>query len=312
MWQQYLKNKKILITGITGFVGSHLASKLTELGADVYGLSRKKSQTKNIYCIDILDYSKLKSIFTSLDIDICFHLAGESLVEIGQTHPYETFKINIEGTLNILEICRIQKIEKIIVASTAHVYGRNSLPYYEGYAPQPSRPYETSKTCTDLIAQSYAKTFNLPVLIPRFVNIYGPGDMNFSRLIPKTIKTVLLNKSPSMWGNGNILRDYLYIDDAIKAYLKLLTVNFEKIDNNRIFNFGSDNRISVRKLIEKIIFLSQEKMTVIKVPEQRAEEIASLYVSWNKARKVLQWKPVVDLHAGLRKTIAWYKKFFIK
>lgn len=309
MWHQYLKNKKILISGITGFVGVHLASKLTELGADVYGLSRKRNETKNIHTVGILDYSKLKSIFTSLDIDICFHLAGESLVEMGQTHPYETFKINIEGTLNILEICRIQKIEKIIIASTAHVYGRNRLPYYEGYVPQPSRPYETSKTCTDLIAQSYAKTFNLPVLIPRFVNIYGPKDMNFSRLIPKTIKAVLLNNPPTMWGNGEIFREYLYIDDAVNAYVKLATVNFEKLGNNRIFNFGSDNRVSVRKLIEKIIFLSQKKLNIIKISEKRTEEIVSQYVSSKKAQKILGWKPKVDLDSGLKKTIAWYTKF---
>ncbi len=225
-----IKGKKILITGITGFVGSNLAKRLSTLGASVYGISRSV-ENKRIKKLNILHYKSIQGLIEQLNVNICIHLAADSLVEKGQKKPYEVFTTNIQGTLNILESSRINKVEKIIIASTSHVYGKNKVPYFERYAARPSRPYETSKTCTDLIAQSYAETYKLPVLIPRFVNIYGPGDLNFGRLIPRTIKSVLLEKSPKMWG-GDALRDYLYIDDAIDAYIALINLPKDKVKQN--------------------------------------------------------------------------------
>src|SRR5579859_7141660 len=213
MTKSIFKNKNILITGITGFIGSHLKKRLEELGANVYGISRS-AEKKNIFKANIIDLSAIDKIFKKKNIAMCFHLAAESLVELGQSDPYQTFKINTLGTLNILEAARNNNIEKLIIASTSHVYGNSKLPFREIYQPKPSRPYETSKTCTDLLAQSYADTFNLPVLIPRFINIYGPGDLHTNRLIPKTINSILHDQSPTMWG-GSAVRDYLYIDDAI-------------------------------------------------------------------------------------------------
>jgi len=303
-----LRGKRVLITGITGFVGSNLAKKLRSLGGIVYGISRSLASDKRNLRANMLDYSVINNFIKDSNIKICFHLAGESLVEVGQKDPYLTFKINTEGTLNILEIARKNTMEKIIIASTAHVYGNNKLPYLEEYTPKPSRPYETSKACTDLIAQSYANTFELPVLIPRFVNIYGPGDLNFSRLIPKTIKAVLSNTTPKMWG-GKAIRDYLYIDDAISAYLKLAEIDISLIGNNRIFNFGSNNKISVENLINKIINLLGKKVTIGKIDEGRASEIKSQYVSFRKSTKVLGWKPRTTLEKGLRKTLRWYEKY---
>jgi len=303
-----LRSKRVLITGITGFVGSSLANKLRSLGVVVYGISRSLASDKRNLRANMLDYSVISNFIKDSKIQICFHLAGESLVEAGQNDPYHTFKINTEGTLNILEIARKSTMEKIIIASTAHVYGNNKLPYLEEYTPKPSRPYETSKACTDLIAQSYANTFELPVLIPRFVNIYGPGDLNFSRLIPKTIKAVLSNTTPKMWG-GKAIRDYLYIEDSISAYLKLAEINISLIGNNRIFNFGSNNKISVENLIKKIINLSGKKVIIEKIDEGRASEIKSQYVSIEKASKVLGWKPITTLEKGLRKTLRWYEKY---
>lgn len=303
-----LRSKRVLITGITGFVGSNLAKKLRSLGVIVYGISRSLASDKRNLKANMLDYSAINNFIKDSKIQICFHLAGESLVETGQKDPYLTFKINTEGTLNILEIARKNTMDKIIIASTAHVYGNNKLPYLEEYTPKPSRPYETSKACTDLIAQSYANTFKLPVLIPRFVNIYGPGDLNFSRLVPKTIKAVLSNTTPKMWG-GKAIRDYLYIDDSISAYLKLAEIDISLIGNNRIFNFGSNNKISVENLINKVITLSGKKVTIEKIDEGRASEIKSQYVSFRKATKVLGWKPRTTLEKGLRKTLRWYEKY---
>jgi len=303
-----LKGKRILITGINGFIGSHLAAALVKKGAIVYGLSKNTSSSKKNLKANILNYSKLSDFVKKSKIQICFHLAAESIVESGQKNPHKTFKVNFDGALNVLECARINNLERTIIASTSHVYGRNRVPYFEGYMPRPTRPYETSKACIDLLAQSYAESFNLPVLIPRFTNIYGPGDRNFNRLIPKTIRTVLSDKSPEMWG-GEAKRDYLYIDDAINAFTVLAEVNFSKVGENRVFNFGSSNIISVKDLIKKIIAASDKKLKINKIQEEREGEVKTQYVSWNKARKILGWEPKVDLDEGIRRTVAWYKDF---
>jgi len=307
MLKDDLRNKRILITGITGFVGKALSNRLKSSGAIVYGISRSvNNDTRNLNA-DILDYPQINKFIKDSKIDICFHLASASLVEEGQLHPYQTFKVNTEGTLNILESARINNLEKVIIASTSHVYGKNKVPYLESYTPRPTRPYETSKACTDIIAQSYATSFNLPVLIPRFVNIYGPGDLNFQRLIPKTIKSVFENSEPKMWG-GQAVRDYLFIDDAIEAYLLLAQISESKVFENRVFNFGSSNLISVEDLIKKIIMISGKDLKIKKVNDKREGEIEAQYVSSIKARKLLKWKPKFDLEEGLMFTIDWYKK----
>jgi len=308
MLKNDLKNKKILITGITGFVGKALSNRLNSLGVIVYGVSRSvKNDARNLNA-DILDYPRINKFIKDSDIEICFHLASAALVEEGQIHPYQTFKVNTEGTLNILESARNNNLEKVIIASTSHVYGENKIPYIESYMPRPTRPYETSKACTDIIAQSYATSFKLPVLIPRFVNIYGPGDLNFQRLIPKTIKSVLENSEPKMWG-GEAVRDYLFIDDAINAYIKLAVLDVENVGGNRIFNFGSNNRVSVNDLVEKIIKISGKKLEIEMIPQERQEEIESQYVSWKKAKQLLGWEPKIDLALGLKKTMEWYREY---
>lgn len=303
----FWQDKNVLVTGATGFVGNHLFKKLNDLGAKTFGISRN-GDNKSIKKIDILNFSDLESFVKENKIEICFHLAGESLVEKGQADPYRTFKSNIEGTLNVLEIARKNNLEKVVIASSSHVYGINELPYLEDYPSRPSRPYETSKACTDLIAQSYSISFNLPVLIPRFVNIYGPGDLNFQRLIPGTIKSVLENSSPRMWGGG-VIRDYLYIDDAIEAYILLGEISMSKIGSNRIFNFGGSNLINVEDLIKKIIKISGKNFKINKIKNERKKEITSQYVSYEKATKILGWSPKISLDEGLKRTVVWYTKF---
>lgn len=302
----YWKNKNVLITGASGFVGKHLFNKLLSIGADVHGIARKKSE--KIDQVDVTDFRKINDYIKEKKINFCFHLAGESLVETGQEEPHKTFRVNTEGALNILESSRINNLEKVIVASTAHVYGSNEVPYLEEYTPKPSRPYETSKACIDLISQSYADTYNLPVLIPRFVNIFGPGDTNFTRLIPKTIRSVLNGENPSMWG-GKAMREYLYIDDAIDAYLKLGEVQNNLIERNRIYNFGSEEVISVENLIKKIIDISGSKVKIDRIKDKREDEIISQYVSSEKAKKSLRWEANKNLSEALAETINWYKDF---
>ncbi len=306
MEHKYFKNKRVLITGITGFIGSRLAKKLDSLGASVFGISRSKSD-KSIYKINILNRTAIDKLFKKLGIQICFHLAGKSIVEMGQSNPYDTFTVNTQGTLNVLECIRKYKSQKIIIASTSHVYGNNKIPFLEEYTPKPSRPYETSKAITDLIAQSYAETFNLPIYVPRFVNIYGPGDLNFTRLIPKTIKDVILSRSPRMWG-GKTQRSFLYIDDAVDAYIKLACQKGTN-ESNLIFNFGSPDIITVEDLIKKIVSVSGKKLPIKRVNKGRGLEIKSQYVSWEKARKILGWYPKVSLDEGIKKTFLWYNDF---
>lgn len=308
MQDRYFKEKKVLITGINGFVGSHLARRLKTLGAKVYGISRSK-EDKDIFRINVFDFSGVDKLMKSMKINICYHLAGESLVESGQKDPYNTFKLNIGGALSILESARKNKLEKVIIASTVHVYGDNKLPYLEEYSPKPSRPYETSKACADLIAQSYAESFNIPVLIPRFANIYGPGDLNFTRLIPRTMKAVLSGVSPQMWG-GKALREYLFIDDAVDGYIELAKIELSSLIGNRIFNFGSGNKISVKDLIKKIIKLSGRSLGIEKIDYERRLEIHSQYVSYYKAKKLLGWEPKIMLDEGLKRTLAWYGEYF--
>src|SRR3989344_2088215 len=302
-YMDFWKNKKVLITGSTGFIGSALFSKLSSMGANVVGISKSGKYSDNV---DVLNFSDLNSCIKKNKISICYHLAAESIVEAGQINPFNTFKTNIEGALNVLESARINRLAKIIIASTSHVYGDSKPPHFEEDTPKRSRPYETSKTCADLIAQSYANTFSLPVLIPRFVNVYGPGDLNFNRLIPKTIKSVLNGKNPKMWG-GVAKRDYLYVSDVITAYIMLGQVSIPSIGSDRIFNFGSNNVFSVKEIIEKIILLSGKNLKIKKIKNERDFEINTQYSSWEKANRILKWQPKYGIDKGLRETIGWYK-----
>ena len=305
-----LKGKNILITGVNGFVGSHLFDRLSKMGANVFGLSLK-GFGKAIFKVNVLNYSDLGKIIKEKNIQICYHLAGESLVESGQSNPLKTFRVNIDGTLNILENARKNNLERVVIASTSHVYGKNEVPYYESYPSKPTRPYETSKACTDLIAQSYADSYTLPVLIPRFVNIYGPGDLNFTRLIPKTMKQIITENKVSLWGGGAV-RDFLYIDDAIDAYVDLALLDISKIEDNRIINFGGGNTISVKEIVDDIVNISKKEVKIVKETQLREDEIKEQYVSFKKAKRLLAWEPRIPLAEGLLKTYKWYSSYFSK
>jgi CDP-glucose 4,6-dehydratase len=297
----YWTNRRILITGAGGFVGSHLARKLKELGAEVVSLIRREDG------VDVADREALETFFDNKP-SVVFHLAGEAVVERGQEMPFDTFRTNVLGTLNVLELSRIYAIPKIIIASTAQVYGEGKPPFREDDPPRPSRPYETSKTATDLLAQSYADSFNLGVLIPRFANIYGPGDTNFTRLIPKVLKYILKDKPIPVWG-GTAKREYLYVDDAVEAYLMLGAISDVKLERNRIFNFGSGKPIAVQDIITTIGKLAGVTIRIIREKDVREGEITDQYISWEKASRALGWKPRVSLDEGLRRTIAWYKEY---
>lgn len=306
----FWRGRIVLITGSSGFVGLHLTKTLSKKGANVVGISKEGRTSKKDLKGDVTDYEFLEKVFKKFKVDTCFHLAAQSLVEEGLKDPLATFEVNVRGTWNILEVCRQNKVKKVVIASTAHVYGENkNPPYKEDDFLLPTRPYETSKVCSDLIAQTYADTYGLSVEIPRFVNIYGPGDLNFSRIIPKTIKAILEDKDPKIWG-GKPVRDYLYIKDAISAYLLLAEKDFGNGKRNRVFNFGSGCPINAVKLAEKIIKIAGQDLQVEVVPSARKGEIDIQYVSFEKAKKALGWRPKYSLEKGLKKTYRWYKGFF--
>lgn len=308
-WQQ----RVVLVTGASGFVGSHLVNKLISKHAQVITLSKKKlkSSTKVINEIGLVEnFERLNDIMKRYKVNTIFHLAAQPIVEIGQDNPIKTFEVNIKGTWNILECARENNIQKVIIASTVHVYGDNpKVPFKEEYFPQPSRPYETSKACADLLAQSFADTYNLSVEIPRFVNIYGPGDFNFSRLIPKVIKSILQGEQPEVWDVGSI-RDFLYIDDATAAYLMIAEKRLDNKKRLRIFNFGTGEQIKIYDLVLKIIQIMGKgiKVKIEELPEERSNEIKKQYVSIAKAKRELGWYPKVTLDNGLSKTITWYEE----
>jgi CDP-glucose 4,6-dehydratase len=308
MERNFLNNKRILVTGSSGFIGTHLTAYMTAQKANILGLSRHP-QNKQDKKINIAVYSECKKVFVDFKPEICIHLASDALVEEGHKHPLETISNNIQSALNILELSRLSGVKKIICASTAHVYGDSPTPYVEDEPARPTRPYETSKTCVDLIAQTYANSYNLPVLIPRFVNIYGPGDLNFTRIIPRTIKSILLDHEVVMWG-GNAEREYLYIDDAVDAYIRLMSLSQDQIEKNRIFNFGSEKPITASALIEQIVRIGNIDVARTHIPSDRENELDSQRVSIRKAKKSLGWEPYVGLDEGLRKTFEWYATYF--
>lgn len=295
-------NKKVIVTGASGFVGKSLTNKLRKKNASVYDFSG-----------DVRDFQQILSFFKKVRPSVVYHLAAQPLIEIGKTSPVETFDVNIRGSWNVLEAARQLGVEKIVLASTTHVYGNNpNLPYKEEYYPQPSRPYETSKASADLLAQTYADTYNLPVEICRMVNLYGPGDSNMSRIFPYVINKLNKGENPVAFDVGAV-RDFLYIDDAVDGYIKIVEANLPDIRRTRVFNFGTGKPVNVLELIQKIINIygAKDRKVVIKpLPKEREKEIQKQYVSTEKAKRLLGWSPKTDLHKGIKKTINFYKKAF--
>lgn len=311
------------MTGASGFIGGNLVKELVKREARVFALIHgdifdehgffTTAEKKKIHFIagNVLDYPLLEVVFKKNKIDTCFHLAAQPIVMAGFESPLPTFEVNIRGTINILEAARCsQYLKRLIVASTTHVYGNNrELPYIESFAAKPTRPYETSKACADMLAQTYHYTYGLPVAMTRMTNTYGPGDQNFSRLIPKVMQAIVSGKNPEIVG-GTAVRDYLYIKDAVAGYL-LLAENLHRREVcGEAFNFGSGQIFSVREVAEKILVVSKEKKLKLKIhPEVTLEkEIDKQYVSTEKAKALLGWSPKYTLMNGLKETYRWYKK----
>lgn len=325
----FWKNKKVIVTGANGFLASHLTISLLEKSAEVTGIIKetipasflnlqlKEKKYKNLKLLkgDIVDYSFIKKLFKTFRPDICLHIAAQAIVGKANESPIPTLKTNIQGTWNILDVIReFSSATKIVVASSDKAYGEHKkLPYLETAALQALHPYDASKACTDILARTYAHTYNLAVAVTRCANIYGPGDLNFSRIIPDTIRSVILNKKPIIRSNGTPLRDYVYIADIVTAYLvlaKSLYQNKDKI-KGEVFNFGTGKPVSVVKLVNLIVEISGNKslQPQILIKNKIKGEIDKQYLSANKAAKVLKWAADYTLSEGLKLTFQWYKEY---
>ena len=317
------KDKNVFVTGADGFIASWLAKTLVEKSANVTAITRdfRKSpgykilgiQEKiNVALGDIVNYDTIKRVVAEYEIDTCFHLAAQALVQTATRGPLTTFESNIKGTWNILEACRTtETVKRIVVASSDKAYGvQEKLPYTEESPLLGLYPYDASKACTDILARSYFKSYSLPVAVTRNGNTYGGGDLNFSRIIPDTIKSVITGKELLIRSDGTPERDYIYVKDAVNAYLMLAENLDRKEVKGEAFNFGTEKPISVKDLVTKIAQLAGRPDLKPKILGEAKNEIDRQYLDASKGRKLLKWEPKYNLDQGLKETIEWYKKYF--
>jgi len=311
----FWKNKRVLVTGYEGFLGSNLTKALIDSGAKTIGLDIKvrrketilsKQDLAKIMIIkgSVVDYRLICSILERYKINVIFHLAAEAIVGKSQKHPLKTFETNIRGTWNILEAGRhVKRTEAIIVASSDKAYGsHDDLPYTEDTPLCGKHPYDVSKSCADLIAYTYFNAYGLPVAVTRCGNIYGPGDFNFSRLVPDAIRCALKGRQFIIRSDGKFTRDYIYVEDVVNGYM-LLAERMKKLKlYGEAFNFSDENPITVIEIVKKIYDLTGKKPNY-KVLNEAKYEIKHQYLSSKKARKILGWKPEHKLKQGLSKTI---------
>lgn len=321
MADKFWKDRNVFVTGCTGLLGSWLTKALVESSANVTGLIRDlvpKSNLNwsgfndkiNIVRGEVEDYFLLQRVMDEYEIDTVFHLAAQTIVTIANRNPISTFESNIKGTWNVLEACRrAPLVKRIIVASSDKAYGdQEKLPYDEDTPLEGKHPYDVSKSCTDLLCKAYFETYKLPVCVTRCGNFYGGGDLNFNRIVPGTIHSVLNEEAPIIRSDGSLVRDYFYIEDGVEAYL-LLAEEMEKLKiKGEAFNFSNEIQVTVLELVEKILKIMKSELKP-RVLGKATNEIKHQYLSAKKAREILKWKPRYTLEEGLHRTIKWYKEF---
>jgi CDP-glucose 4,6-dehydratase len=314
----------VLVTGAQGFIGSWLAERLLDDGARVVVLRRDvepdaRFRTDGVEdrCVvalaDVQDYGALVRILEEHRVDSVFHLAAQTIVGTANRSPLSTFEANVRGTYVLLEACRAVAgaggaIARIVVASSDKAYGsHDALPYREDFALQPTFPYDVSKACTDMIARSFAATYELPVAVTRLANVYGGGDLNWSRLIPDTCRSLIAGEPPVLRSDGSPERDYLHVDDAIEAYLAI-AASLDRVElRGRAWNAGWGAPLAAREIVDRLIGVSGRDVE----PDVQGRgtphgEIDRQYLDSSAIRAELAWEPQVALDDGLRRTFDWY------
>ncbi len=318
----FWSGRRVFVTGTTGLLGSWLTEALLDRGAEVTTLMRDWVANSRAVSAGILDRcnvvrGELEDIavvtraINEFEVDSVFHLGAQAIVGTAVRSPLSTFESNIKGTWTLLEAVRQcpRLIERVVVASSDKAYGDNeNLPYTEEMPLQGRFPYDVSKSCSDLIALSYFHTWRLPLAVTRCGNLFGGGDLNFNRLIPGTIRSVLRDEAPIIRSDGTFIRDYVYVRDAVEAYLLLA----ERIPGDGItgeaFNFGPQQPLSVLDVVEQVLAaLGRSDLKPVILGEAQ-HEILKQYLDCSKAKSRLGWEPTFAFEDGLRETVAWYRE----
>lgn len=311
-----------LVTGGRGFVGSWLVRGLLERGARVvsFDVEGDPSRPSGLELLgieaevadargDLRDAELVSRVLADNEVDTVFHLAAQTIVGTAAGAPTETFDVNVRGTWTLLEACRGRGVERVVVASSDKAYGAHEqLPYQEHFALQPTAPYEVSKSAADLIARSYWHSYRVPVAVTRFANIYGGGDLNFSRLVPEAVSAAIDGRAPVIRSDGSPVRDFLYVEDAVGAYLAIADALDRDEVRGEAFNAGGERPYSVREVVELIARLSGSGVEPdIRGTGNPEGEIDRQFVDATKIRELVGWTPQVSLEEGLRRTIEWYR-----
>lgn len=319
----FYKNRKVLVTGCTGFLGWWLTAELVEQGAEVVGLVRDyvprapfflNGIDKKISTVrgSVEDIVSVERAINEYEVDTVFHLAAQAIVGVANRNPLSTFEANIKGTWVVLEACRNSRnVSRVVVASSDKAYGdHENLPYQESFPLQGRHPYDVSKSCADLIAISYHHTYGTPVCITRCGNLFGPGDMNFNRIVPGTMKSVLDNERPVIRSDGSPMRDYVFVGDIVNAYLMLAEHMDDSSIHGQAFNFGTGEPVSVLDLTNTILQVAGREDLEPDIRNTAKAEILHQYLSSQLANEVLGWRPGATLAERLAETYTWYRDNF--
>lgn len=321
--KNFWRDRRVFVTGATGLVGGWLVRRLLEAEAEVVCLIRDWAPQAELYRSrlidqvtvvsgDLCDQAVLERALGEYEISTVIHLAAQTIVGIANRNPVSTFEANIAGTWKLLEACRRSpRVQQIIVASSDKAYGEaETLPYTEETPLRGQHPYDVSKSCGDLIAQTYATTYGLPVVITRCGNFYGGGDLNWNRIIPGTIRSVLRDQRPQIRSDGSFVRDYFYVEDGAAAYMFLAEQLSRRPDlAGSAFNLSTEIQMSVLEIV-RLILKQMNSNLKPDVLGEASHEIPHQYLSARKARELLNWHPLFTLEEGLNRTIAWYSNYF--
>jgi CDP-glucose 4,6-dehydratase len=318
----FWRDRSVLVTGATGLLGSWLTRRLVEAGADVVCFvrdwvpqselvrSRVLDQVKVVRG-DIRDRDALERAIGEYEADTVIHLAAQAIVGIANRNPVSTFESNIQGTWNLLEACRRSPgVKSIVIASSDKAYGdQERLPYREDAPLQGRHPYDVSKSCADLIAQTYAHTYGLPVAVTRCGNFYGGGDLNWNRIVPGTIRSALYGERPIIRSDGQYVRDYFYVEDGAAAYMLLAEQLHGRPElRGQAFNFSNEREITVLELVRRVLDAMHSDLEPV-VLNEASNEIRRQFLSAAHARRTLAWSPLFTLDEGMCRTVAWYEDF---
>lgn len=321
--RNFWRDRPVLVTGATGLVGAWLTRRLHEGGANVVCLVRDwvpqselartgLIERVNVVRGDLRDRDCLERTIGEYETDTVIHLAAQTIVGIANRNPISTFESNIQGTWNLLEACRHSPgVRSVVIASSDKAYGhQDQLPYGEDTPLAGRYPYDVSKSCADLISQAYAASFGLPVAITRCGNFYGGGDLNWNRIVPGTIRSILRGERPVIRSDGHYVRDYFYVEDGAAAYMLLAEQLHARPElTGMAFNFSNELEVTVLELVERILRAMDSTLEPV-ILNEASNEIRRQFLSAERARQMLAWKPLFDLDSGMTRTVAWYREFF--